>query len=476
MGNFLTDAWKGLAQSSGDAAEKAADALVAVSNQSIELVNKNTESARVAANEGAQTALSLIEGGGDRARGELIDSSTAGIQSLQGARDSQIDLIRQGADIANDRLMQGGLVARADIERGLGASTAALGAGRSASLDAINKARGAAIESINQGTIGATGAVTTAKNQIRSDFDPFLGAGQRAVQGLEGLITDPNQQKAFIENNPFYDSLASDSERRLLQNQAARGKVGSGGTAEALQQSLLRLGTELLNNNIAQRMGLTEIGMNAAQQVSGAEQNSAKTIADLLRAQGVDIAGVEQTTGRDTAGIETAYGQNVANLNTGAAGNLANIATGVTGAMAGNVTDAAARGAEAIGNAGTNIANTQIGLGTNLANTSTSTANNMANTVTNNANNQANLITGNSGSIVDLLLGRGNAEAGGIVGERNAQVGALNTVLNTAAMLMGVPPGAGPQHQEVKPVSTGGTVNTSGANKGTFVNPLAGIM
>lgn len=471
MGNFLTDAWKGLTQSSGDAAEKAADALVAVSNQSIDLVNRNTEAARQAAQAGTNTALSLIEGGGDRARGELIDSSTAGIQSLQGARDSQIDLIRQGADIANERLMQGGLVARADIERGLGESTAALGAGRASSLDAINRARGAAIEAINTGTIGAAGAVNTARSQIRSDFDPFLGAGQRAVQGLEGLITDPTQQRAFIENNPFYESLASDSERRLLQNQAARGKIGSGSTAEALQQSLLRLGTELLNNNIAQRFGLTEVGMNAANQLSGVEQNSARTIADLLRAQGVDIAGVEQTTGRDTAGIETSFGQNLANLQTGAAGNLANIATGVTGAMADNVTNAASQGANAIGNAGTNIANAQIGLGTNLANTSTSTANNMANTVSNNANNQANLITGNSGSIVDLLLGRGNAEAGGIVGERNAQVGALNTVLNTAAMVAGLP-----GTKATTPPIAGGTVNTSGVNKGTFVNPLAGIM
>ena len=87
--------------------------------------------------------------------------------------------------------------------------------------------------------------------------------------------------------------MADESQRRLLSNQAARGKVGSGGTAEALQTSLLLLGQDLLNNNISQRMGLTTLGANAAAGQASATQASGNTIVDLITGKGNVLAAGE---------------------------------------------------------------------------------------------------------------------------------------------------------------------------------------
>jgi hypothetical protein len=104
--------------------------------------------------------------------------------------------------------------------------------------------------------------------------------------GLLDLVTNPEAQKNFITNSPFFDSLAKRSTDTLLSNQAARGKVGSGGTAEALQNSLLLLGSDLLNQSIGQRQNLATMGQNAAAQTGSATQGVSNSISDLYTQKG----------------------------------------------------------------------------------------------------------------------------------------------------------------------------------------------
>jgi len=120
-----------------------------------------------------------------------------------------------------------------------------------------------------------------ALEQARADVAPFREAGAGALPGLTGLIQDPEQQRAFITENPFFKTLADDAQRRLFQNQAARGKVGSGETAKALQNSLLLLGSDLLSQNIGQRMNLATLGANAAAGQATATQQTGRAISDL---------------------------------------------------------------------------------------------------------------------------------------------------------------------------------------------------
>jgi hypothetical protein len=120
----------------------------------------------------------------------------------------------------------------------------------------------------------------------REDLQPFREAGAAQLDPLTSLISDPQAQLDFIRNNPFFDALADKAQKRIFSNQAARGKVGSGGTAEALQNSLLLLGQDLLDRNVGQRMGLATMGQNAAAGQASVAQNTGANISNIVTDQG----------------------------------------------------------------------------------------------------------------------------------------------------------------------------------------------
>ncbi len=174
-----------------------------------------------------------------------------------------------------------------------------------------------AAAAIQKGLDTATETIETGVDTARSDLQPFTDAGttgldsvQRNLSEIETLITDPTAQNEFVTNNPFFTALADDAQRRIFNNQASRGKVGSGGTAEALQNSLLLLGPDLVNQNISQRsnlagqnfnlanLGLTSAGGQATSSAAGA-----LTLADLSarggETQAAGILGVENTRRQD---------------------------------------------------------------------------------------------------------------------------------------------------------------------------------
>lgn len=128
------------------------------------------------------------------------------------------------------------------------------------------------------------------RDLVRADLQPFREAGQAQLDPLSKLISDPQAQLSFIQDNPFFTALANDAQSRLFSNQAARGKVGSGGTAQALQNSLLLLGQDLLNQNIQQRQGFVNMGQAAAAGQATATQQSGNAITDLITQQGNALA------------------------------------------------------------------------------------------------------------------------------------------------------------------------------------------
>jgi len=111
---------------------------------------------------------------------------------------------------------------------------------------------------------------------------PFAEAGTSTIGDLTALVTDPQRQLEFIQDNPFFKSLADEATRTLLQNQAAKGKIGSGGTAEALQESLVLLGADLLNQNITQRQNLAQLGFAGAQQAGEFGLRAAGAVGGVL--------------------------------------------------------------------------------------------------------------------------------------------------------------------------------------------------
>lgn len=118
---------------------------------------------------------------------------------------------------------------------------------------------------------GADTAEEAAKRQERmlgkaiQTQGPYSEFGQNAIKQINDIQADP---AGYIQNNPFYTSLADDAERRLLANQAAKGKVGSGGTKAALQEQLLTIGNGLVQQQVNTLQNQVGTGQTAANNIS----------------------------------------------------------------------------------------------------------------------------------------------------------------------------------------------------------------
>ena len=154
-----------------------------------------------------------------------------------------------------------------------------------------------------------------ARDTARGDLQPFTAAGTAGLDPLQSLILDPNAQRDFVQNNPFFDALLSEERQNTLQNQAARGKLGSGGTLKALDENVLRIGQGLVDNQTNKLQNLVGIGQNAATNQAGITQNFGQQASNLLTGQGA--AQAAGTVG--AANARVAGAQNIVNLVTDAA-------------------------------------------------------------------------------------------------------------------------------------------------------------
>lgn len=168
---------------------------------------------------------------------------------------------------------------------GIGAAVAG-GLATAYAADKQADASEAAADTQAQATMAGVREQRRQFNRTREDLAPYRQAGADALPGLQNLVTDPSSQRQFIQDNPFYKTLADDAQSRVFETQAARGKLGSGDTASALQDNLLKLGSDLLNQNIAQRSNLVSMGQSASAQTGQFGQQTANTISDLHTQRG----------------------------------------------------------------------------------------------------------------------------------------------------------------------------------------------
>lgn len=157
---------------------------------------------------------------------------------------------------------------------------------------------------------------------------------------LNELSTDPNAQANFVSNNPFFNALAKQAQDNILNIQAAKGKLGSSGTLEALQDSRLRLGSQFLN----QELGNLRAGAGLNEQIQGNQFNRLLSGANvgntefnnLLSAAGVNSNDNQIRTnnlfraissGQNAAAFQGAAGQQTGNQ-------ITNLLTGIGNAQA----------------------------------------------------------------------------------------------------------------------------------------------
>ena len=117
---------------------------------------------------------------------------------------------------------------------------------------------------------------------------PFRQAGERALGSLFGEI-GRDVDSSQVTENPFFQAMAQEQEQRLLQSQAARGKVGSGETGDTLTRNLLLLGNQFqqqLQGQQQQRVSnlfnVADLGARASGASAGAIQGTGQGIGGLL--------------------------------------------------------------------------------------------------------------------------------------------------------------------------------------------------
>lgn len=134
---------------------------------------------------------------------------------------------------------------------------------------------------------------------LRGNLAPYAQMGEQAV-GQAALLADPMQQAMFLANNPIFQNMASGTVRDINASAAARGKLESGGTAEQTQSALIKLGNDLIDQQLRRLNPLAKMGQaSAARRGAGSvdlltgignAQSAATMAGAAMQAQGTENA------------------------------------------------------------------------------------------------------------------------------------------------------------------------------------------
>ena len=426
----------------------------------MDIFEKNAAEATERLQETTDTAISTIQGGAATSSGEITDSSNAAIASLRAGETTGRADITTARDRATQALLDAFGLQKEEINKTAIASSGIISAARIKAIDSIvsgfsdaktsiKSARDISNKILQDAETTAEGKLDVARASaiaaqdrgvaaVRSDFQPYIDAGKLTLENVSELINNPQAQKEFITNNPFFDALAKRSEDALLKAKAAVGKVGTGGTQIELQNEMLAIGNQLLDAQIGRSLPLVSGGQNAASEIAASERLRADAISRIEQSTGQSLAQLVQTTAVNRANIETTAGRDIADLDVGQGKETASVETQAGKDLASIESQRGADIANATATNAAQVAQTELNAGTNLANIATSTAGKVAgveetaginkaniNTAATDAQaklesnlgiNQANILTGNAANTAEVLIGQGNAIAAGKIG------------------------------------------------------------
>ena len=229
---------------------------------------------RLASPIGATLGGSLLGAGGSLLGSKAASYGTkrglqSAMQSGMGGSPSTNDSSKGGGDrMVNFSFIQDGW----DSLRGKDAAQAAAGTQQRATnegvqfqYDALAQAR----EDLSPFKTAGVGALNDLRGEINnmpttadldsSQINDFIGNRTNLDANLQSFL-NPQAQADFLQNDPLYNAMADDTNRRLNAQASAAGKLHSGGTAKALQDNMMLLGRDRVND----RMNQLTTGFNSA--------------------------------------------------------------------------------------------------------------------------------------------------------------------------------------------------------------------
>jgi hypothetical protein len=172
-----------------------------------------------------------------------------------------------------------------------GPAGAAIGGGVSGLLGGQDKAH-------EQAQVGAQAAQTTqgGANTVRDINQPYTAAGAAAntqQANLLGIGSDPAAAGAGYQNylnSVGYQGQMRAGQQAITSSAAARGLLGSGSTAKALQSYGTQLNAQNFNNYLGQLSGVANRGLSATGQVGSAVMQGAGDAAHYQYGSGQQAA------------------------------------------------------------------------------------------------------------------------------------------------------------------------------------------
>lgn len=150
------------------------------------------------------------------------------------------------------------------------------------------------------------------RDLARSDLQPFRQLGQSNIEALQNLLT-PTGQYDYLQNNPLFKAALDNANRATLNNQAARGKLGSGDTLSALSNNTLLAAQPLLGQQQNALFNAVNLGQSSAAGqantalTSGA--NIGNTLTDIGNAKAAGIIGAGNAYSQQMQGLINAGAQ-----------------------------------------------------------------------------------------------------------------------------------------------------------------------
>lgn len=101
---------------------------------------------------------------------------------------------------------------------------------------------------------------------------PFREFGQAQLDPLSQLLSAQGQA-AYLQDNPLFQNILDSVNRQTMLTQAARGRLGSGGTLESLQSNYLMQALPFLQNQQQNLFQAANMGQTSAAGVGNILQN-----------------------------------------------------------------------------------------------------------------------------------------------------------------------------------------------------------
>ena len=349
-----------------------------------------------------QTPTGLI-GFEESAQQGLLDAT----RTLQGAETRSRGDINAGLQNINQLLTQniGGL------EQAGATASGQINTGFDSALEAINRLYGINIDDLRAAASQASGQINTGFDEARGYFQPYQQGGQQAFQqqlALSGALGQDAFNQAYQES-PQIAFLREQGMRSNLAGAAATGGLGGGNVQRELQRFGQGLASQGLQQQIANLSGLSGMGMQGAQNLSGLATGRAGALGDITLNTAQNITGQRGTQAQAVSGLQTgragALGDitlNTAQNVAGQRGNMANFA-GQAGLNLANLSQRAGEGiADLQYGTGRDIAGQRGRAGELIANQYQDVYGNQSRLLQDLGANQSNLIGGQSSDLINM--------------------------------------------------------------------------